>query len=210
MTIKTIWTWTISCVLLGSCTNSPKTQSCKDIVTDSTINTIKTAGSDNDSLLFNISVADCTDSLSLTIGDSLEGCHTGKHSFKQQRSDNDTSLGEWEKMCFEGILPAADCKGIQYQLNICHREHSGDGHFLLSLTYLEADNGKDKTFSYTGSRYTQRGIPADKDATVWQLISEADKRIFNFLYEDEQTLILLNDNFEKNSSELNYTLKRIK
>lgn len=141
-----------------------------------------------------------------------EGCWTisqrGKLLYKQEKSDNDVTLGQWEELRYEGVLPAADCRGIKYQLSIRHREHSGDGSFLLTLTYLEAENGKDAVFTYTGSRNTQRGIPADKDATVWQLVSEKGE-VFNFLYEDENTLTLLNGDFEKAASGLDYTLKRI-
>ena len=77
------------------------------------------------------------------------------------------------------------------------------------MTYIEAEDGKDQSFSYTGKRFTQRGIPGDNDATVWQLVTDDKKDIFNFLYEDEQTLTLLNDKFEKSSSGLNYTLKLV-
>ena len=34
--------------------------------------------------------------------------------------------------------------------------------------------------------------------------------IFNFLYENDSTLILLNENFEKSDSELNYSLRLVK
>lgn len=65
-------------------------------------------------------------------------------------------------------------------------------------------------FPIPGKRFTQRGIPGDNDAIVWQLVTDDKKDIFNFLYEDEQTLSLLNDKFEKNSTGLDYTLKQIK
>ena len=79
------------------------------------------------------------------------------------------------------------------------------------MTYLEAEDGKDITFSYTGRRLTLRGIPSDADATVWQLLVDGkEKDVFNFLREDDQTLTLLNKDFEKNDSQLNYSLKRTK
>lgn len=140
------------------------------------------------------------------------GCWTlrqrGELLFKQPEGDEDLSLGEWKKLEYEGLLPAADGMGIRYELSLRHREFSGDGYFLLSLTYLEAENGRDVTFSYMGSRVTQRGIPADNDAVVWQLIPDTGDQPFNFLFEDEETLVLLNSSFEKSRSELNYTLKR--
>lgn len=134
----------------------------------------------------------------------------GKLLFKQQPSDNAPRLGAWQTIRYEGILPAADCPGIRYQLCIRHREHSGDGHFLLRMTYLEAENGKDAVYNYMGRRFTQRGIPTNPDATVWQLAPDNGKNTYNFLYDArEQTLTLLNRQFEPITPELNYTLKKI-
>ena len=141
-----------------------------------------------------------------------DGCWTlsqrGKILFKQFRSDNDRDLGNWVEEHYTGVLPAADCPGIRYQLYVRHREHSGDGQFLLQLTYLEADNGKDAIHTYMGKRYTLRGIPNDNDATVWQLVSDNGKSTFNFLY-GKNRLTLLNNNFETPESELDYSLKKI-
>ena len=133
----------------------------------------------------------------------------GKLIFSQPQADNDAHLGAWQELHYEGILPAADCPGIRYTLTLRHREHSGDGTFQLQMTYLEAEDGKDVTFSYTGRRLTLRGIPSDADATVWQLLVDGkEKEVFNFLCEDDQMLTLLNKDFEKNDSQLNYSLKR--
>ena len=133
----------------------------------------------------------------------------GKLIFSQPQADNDATLGSWQELHYEGILPAADCPGIRYTLTLRHREHSGDGTFQLQMTYLEAEDGKDVTFSYTGRRLTLRGIPSDADATVWQLLVDGkEKDTFNFLRDDDQTLTLLNKDFEKNDSQLNYSLKR--
>ena len=133
----------------------------------------------------------------------------GKLIFSQPKADNDATLGAWQELHYEGVLPAADCPGIRYALTLRHREHSDDGTFQLQMTYLEAEDGKDITFSYTGRRLTLRCIPSDADATVWQLLVDGkEKEVFNFLCEDDQTLTLLNKDFEKNDSQLNYSLKR--
>lgn len=95
-------------------------------------------------------------------------------------------------------------------LTVRNREYSGDGSFWLLLTYLDAEQGEDRSFVYTGKRFTLRGIPNDNNATVWQLVADDGETIFNFLYEDEKTLIRLNDKFEKSKTNLNYSLKLIK
>ena len=127
----------------------------------------------------------------------------------QSKSDVDASLGPWEEEYFEGVLPAASCPGIRYQLTVRHRSYSGDGVYHLAMTYLEAEKGKDVTFESIGKRLTQRGTSEDSDATVWQLIDDNGKHEANFVYEPmNQTLTLLTKDFKRIESKLNYTLKR--
>lgn len=127
----------------------------------------------------------------------------------QSKSEVDASLGPWEEEYFEGVLPAASCPGIRYQLTIRHRSYSGDGAYHLAMTYLEAEKGKDLTFESIGKRLTQRGTSEDSDATVWQLIDDNGKHEANFVYEPmNQTLTLLTKDFKHIESSLDYTLKR--
>lgn len=144
----------------------------------------------------------------------IEGLWTisqrGRIIYRQQQSENDAALGRLQVRTYEGLLPCASCPGIRYTLTVRNREYSGDGSFWLLLTYLDAEQGEDRSFVYTGKRFTQRGIPNDNNATVWQLVADDGETIFNFLYEDEKTLIRLNDKFEKSKTNLNYSLKLIK
>lgn len=75
------------------------------------------------------------------------------------------------------------------------------------MTYLEAENGEDRSYTYTGRRFTLRGMAGDENATVWQLVADSDKGTFNFLREDDTTLTLLNDRLEKPETTLNYSLR---
>ena len=131
--------------------------------------------------------------------------------YKEPQVDADQSLGVWLTEQYEGVLPAADCPGIRYQLTLKHRAHSGDGYFLLLTTYLEAENGRDAMFAYTGRRLTQRGSVQNPDATVWQLVSDTDRSVWNFEVRSQgQTLQLLTQQFEEISSNLSYELKKLK
>lgn len=134
---------------------------------------------------------------------------SGNVIFRSNREESTPGLGEMEVHTYEGLLPAASNPGIEYTLSIRSRQHSGDGTFMLVLTYKEAENGQDKTFTYTGKRLTLRGIPGDDDATVWQCITEDGKQTFNFLREDADRLTLLNERFERPKSKLNYSLTRM-
>lgn len=133
----------------------------------------------------------------------------GEVIYREDSAAADSSLGDWQERTYEGVLPAADTSGIRYTLTVRNREYSGDGTFVLAMTYLEAENGKDETVTYTGRRFTQRGSADDKDAVVWQLVAD-DGTVFNFLLSKEGTsLTLLNDKFEKPQSGLNYTLRLV-
>ena len=105
----------------------------------------------------------------------------GEVIYREDSAAADSSLGDWQERTYEGVLPAADTPGIRYTLTVRNREYSGDGTFVLAMTYLEAENGKDETVTYTGRRFTQRGSADDKDAVVWQLVAD-DGTVFNFLY----------------------------
>ena len=130
----------------------------------------------------------------------------GKTVFSEEQKGG-SELGALQNRTYEGLLPAASCPGIRYSLTISSREHSGDGTFTLTMTYLEAENGEDRSYTYTGRRFTLRGMAGDENATVWQLVADSDKGTFNFLREDDTTLTLLNDRLEKPETTLNYSLR---
>lgn len=114
--------------------------------------------------------------------------------------------GEVMKRTYQGILPAASCPGIEYTLTLHNQQSSGDGVYKLVLRYIDADNGKDATFTTYGKQYTQRGDATNPNATVYQLIPFDKGEPVNFLYSDT-TLTLLNQKFEQAATKLNYTLK---
>lgn len=134
----------------------------------------------------------------------------GKEIYSQNKSDADNKLGQMLIRTYEGMLPAADCPGIRYTLTIKNREYSGDGTFALTMTYLEAEDGKDVSFSSTGKRYTLKGVPGNDNATVWQLVPDDGDSNTNLLVDTDSTLTLLGADFKKPDSGLNYTIKLVK
>lgn len=105
-------------------------------------------------------------------------------------------LGAMEQISYRGLLSSVSDSCIEYLLEISSLRHSGDGIFQLTLICQSADKGKDTLSRYTGQRFTQRGIPGNNNATVWQCVSDRGNEIFNFLKENDSTLILLNGDFE--------------
>lgn len=113
---------------------------------------------------------------------------------------------------YEGVLPAADCEGVNYNLVILTEEDSvgGDGLYQLTATYLGADNGKDKTLKSKGKKVTLHGTPKNKKATAYKLVPEDGSESINFLVATDSTLTLVGEDFQVAPSNLNYTIKKVK
>ena len=188
------------------CSPASKEHQTKGIVCDATMNTISIVTANKDTLSFSTLDADKSH-------DTAEIFYKGKYTAGMSATKlivyKNQALGALQTRTYEGTLPAASCSGIRYSLTIQNQEHSGNGTFTLTMTYIEAENGKDAIFNYKGKRFTQRGDATNNDAIVWQLVADNGKDIFNFLREDEKTLTLLNDKFEKSETGLNYSLKLV-
>lgn len=108
---------------------------------------------------------------------------------------------------YVGTLPAADGPGIVYDLTLYNlSEDSLSGDFALSMTYLEAQNGKNATFDSEGEWVAVQGIPGDRSAVYYQLIeSGVQPDTTNFLYLGD-SVVLLGNGLQQAPSNLNYTL----
>lgn len=129
----------------------------------------------------------------------------------QERNMTTAYYGPWQKVQFEGTV--TDSVKTKYLLTVKYRAHSGDGTFTLQLSEADSSRGKNKAVTYTGRRYTQRGIPSDNDATIWQLVCDdaGGNVIFNFLYDKTRnSLLLLDENFEKPTPESDHRLVQTK
>jgi len=98
---------------------------------------------------------------------------------------------------FSGVLPCADCPGLQYQV-----EFHDDGSYRMRMTYMErGTNGAGKDVD---------------DAGAWQLVLDGQRVTLRseqnttttFAVRDPDTLRLLDKNGKEISSGLNYDLKR--
>lgn len=108
---------------------------------------------------------------------------------------------------YVGTVPAADCPGIVMDLTL--RNAAGDslaGDFALSMTYLEAEDGKDVTFDEAGAWSALKGVPADGAAVYYQLVGAGDRPdTMNFLWLGD-SVVMLGAGLERAPSGLNYTL----
>lgn len=130
-----------------------------------------------------------------------------KDIYRQPKEEYNSSLGNLQARTFQGSIPDTSGVDVHYLLAVRNREYSGDGIFMLIKTYPAINNGNARSYRYTGKRYTLRGTADNNDATVWQLKTSSGTT-FNFLYNNsENTLTLLNDNFEEIDTSVDNTLR---
>lgn len=111
---------------------------------------------------------------------------------------------------YVGTLPAADGPGIVYDLTL--NPTVGDsttGRYVLSMTYREAEQGRDMCFDSKGDWTLLRGIPDDSTALFYRLIEASDRPdTTDFLYLGD-SVMLLGTGLRRPQSALNYTLVRV-
>lgn len=104
---------------------------------------------------------------------------------------------------YEGVLPAADGPGIRYELAFAQDSTRG---FAATVTYLEAENGQDQSYSYTG-RPEEVTVQRDgKEVKGIKLPFEKDEALY-LLQVNDSTYRVVNDSLEEAATDLNYDLK---
>jgi uncharacterized lipoprotein NlpE involved in copper resistance len=107
---------------------------------------------------------------------------------------------------YRGLLPAADCAGINYMLTLNDSIAGADTLFALRMVYIEGDNnGGDITFDSRGRQQlfeldTKRGyrlMPDDGDVATYLVI------------ENDSTLRMADSTLNCIDSPFNYKLVRI-
>ncbi|MBQ8362172.1 MAG: copper resistance protein NlpE N-terminal domain-containing protein [Bacteroidaceae bacterium] len=112
---------------------------------------------------------------------------------------------------FEGTLPSADGKGIDYILTLNAEIQGKDTIFSLDMVYLDANgNGKHMTFNTKGKQQKVHKTVKKSPKTAVKLSpSNGDTPIY-FLVVNDTTLRLVDGNLQENVSELNYDIVRVK
>lgn len=101
---------------------------------------------------------------------------------------------------FKGILPCADCPGIETELTIVND----------NLRYVMKERYIDRSVTpriTTGEWTTVRGYKDDEDAVVYWLDPESDHEQY-FLKTSDSTILMLDRNEERIQSSLNFTLTK--
>lgn len=113
-------------------------------------------------------------------------------------------LGAIVQNIYNGLIPAADGPGIDMTLTLIQQESAPTGVYHLKRTYIEGEDGKDKTFESTGSWKT---LPTESHP-IYVLTDYKNGEVSAFVFKGD-TIEMLDQNMEPIVSDLNYTLKRI-
>ncbi len=119
--------------------------------------------------------------------------------------------GDTSWKTYSGILPCADCPGIKTELSIKDNFTIESYQFVLKETYLEAENGKDKSFESKGMYNFWRGNSSDPDATIIVLNDDSVERAKRFfLRVSDKELKSVDHKGDEIDSQMNFSLMRTK
>ena len=114
--------------------------------------------------------------------------------------------GAYTTTVYEDTVPAASCPGMIYKFTLYNVKRATDGVYEMNLTYIEAEDGVDKSFKSSGRWSVVNGIPSDSTAIVYQFIDfDTTADAMNLLYNDSSLTFLTKD-LELVKTSLNYTL----
>ncbi len=106
---------------------------------------------------------------------------------------------------YEGVVPAADGHGIRYELAMANDTTAG---FHLTMTYLQAKDGKDEVKNFDGKVENITKTVNGKEIKAFKLDMGKEEGATFLKVENDSTLRLVNDNLEESvNKELNYDLK---
>lgn len=117
-----------------------------------------------------------------------------------QTSPADNSLTK----AYSGILPCADCGGIQTALFLTPKDaNSSEGTFSKSEMYIGSSVNPNVI---KGDWTTERGDASNSDATIIVLSPSDPEKVERYLQVDAKHLEKLDKNGNRNPSGVNYTL----
>jgi|SRR5580700_5391121 hypothetical protein len=107
---------------------------------------------------------------------------------------------------YRGVLPCADCPGIDTTLSLLANSPNDLAHtrYVLKSSYQERNN----TFTETGTWTIVHGTPDNPYATVYQLKPKDGGQPTNFLRVSDNEILQLDSERRRIDSKLNFSLKK--
>ncbi|WP_428232332.1 copper resistance protein NlpE [Flavobacterium sp.] len=151
--------------------------------------------------------------LVLVVAGMLCSCNSKKKEETIQAPSKINDVESTEKTLgkvtvYEGVLPCADCEGIETVLKIYQGDGTIESHtFELSTVY----KGKhpEKKFVEKGKYNVERGLGNDPDGTIYILNydkPESAQTFYGYSAKNPDKVFLLDNKREKIKSKLNYAL----
>ena len=111
---------------------------------------------------------------------------------------------------YDGVLPCADCSGIETRLVLLAADPDtlGDATFELRETFVGTRDGE-RSFESRGPWVARRGAPDLGDATVYTLNPGDPSKARSFLVVDDRTVELLDRNGQRIKAGTPYVLTRV-
>jgi len=130
----------------------------------------------------------------------LLSCSSEKNNGSPQTPVID-SLAQFKYVLqFKGILPCADCPGIETELTLVN----DDLRYVMKERYIDRSVTPRIT---TGTWSTLRGYKDDENAVIYWLDPESEREQY-FLKTSDSTILMLDRSEERIQSPLNFTLKK--
>ena len=134
----------------------------------------------------------------------LGSCQSKTTATVDNNNDNEIqTVSRSSQTTYKGMLPAADCPGIEYSLSL----DEGKNGYILSMTYIDADGaGNNKTFTSEGEFELIKN-----DSICFYLIISDDLFYPKFLkIINDSTLRMINSELQEAESCLNYDIVKVK
>src|SRR5580765_6726100 len=111
---------------------------------------------------------------------------------------------------YRGMLPCADCSGIDTELALYAKSPNeiANTRYVLKRTYQKG-RGPGKSFAESGTWTLMRGTPDDPDATVYQLKDNKTGDLTNFLKVGANQLEQLDKEQRRIDSKVKFKLTKI-
>lgn len=149
----------------------------------------------------------------LVVACQLMSCNSKK---EEETIQNATDVPDSEStenvlgqvMVYEGLLPCADCEGIETILKIYQGDGTIEGH-TFELTSVYKGKTPEQKIVVEGNYNLERGLEKDPDGTIYVLNydrPEADQVFYGYSSANPDNLFLLNKKREKIKSKLKYFL----
>lgn len=142
---------------------------------------------------------------------AFASCSGKKDAKEVAETTPDTVENTVKTVAYTGVIPAADCDGNNYALNLVFNEEDNGGTFQLSETYFNTDTTTAEGYTVIDT-FTSEGnfeVKSVEDNTYITLFNNEAVAQANFIVDTDSTITMVNAELEVPSTP-GYTLAVVK